>query len=570
MFEREIKFIYDFNLNKLNKYGSFFSFEQLRDSEIHPAIIQYVSAELDYLIFEDRQKLVKDSIFDYSGEKVSKYFALINEELKKSKRLSSDYIAKIILHSISFNVNFLVRPKWALTKFIYEEESHRTSAEIKQILNYLHFYKYLKKIIITYINDKKIISLNSAEFVALLNKIDNLTIQADYAGIMSVTLKSMAEFFNIGGGQKTKIPFNAIQIFLEDKGLDVLQQKLRKAYPDESAGRIEFNDAYKLLTAVPLEKVEPEPDEENEDTLLEAEPEPINIEETKVRVSKETAAFEHGKKEADENEGVISQPEKKEADENEDLTPQPGKKEENKVPDESKIEMEAFLESLARANAKDNSPKEDAEEKKSAASLNTEHSVEQTGALESIIEDEPARSEDEMIVDDEEKDYNDWVFVEEDKNDEIIKEFAEAEMEPEPEPEPVKKNNTKKKKEQEEEIGELSLFNGEEKKSFKDIFEEEENIYENEPDIEPEYEGTHKDFSKLLEHKNMPRIIETLFDCDIEEVELMLNSISFFKTYSEAENFIDAYFVKMGINRASAEAVSFKEIIKDNFTGSKK
>lgn len=145
MFEREIKFIYDFNINKLNSLGSFFSFQQLRESDIHPAIIQYMSAELDYLIFEDRQKLVKDSIFDYSNEKVTKHFSAIGEELKKSKRLSSDYAAKLILHAISFNINFLVRPKWALVKFIFEDESHRSAADIKQLLNYLHFYKYLRK-----------------------------------------------------------------------------------------------------------------------------------------------------------------------------------------------------------------------------------------------------------------------------------------------------------------------------------------------------------------------------------------------------------------------------------------
>ena len=74
MFEKEIKFIYDFNLNQIRKLGTYTTYDQLTETELHPAIIQYISAEIDYLIFEDRQKLLSNSIFDYTGEKISGFF----------------------------------------------------------------------------------------------------------------------------------------------------------------------------------------------------------------------------------------------------------------------------------------------------------------------------------------------------------------------------------------------------------------------------------------------------------------------------------------------------------------
>ena len=171
MFEREIKFIYDFNLNKVNKLGPYFTFEQLVSTELHPAVLHYISAEIDYLIFEDRHKLLKNSVFDYSGDKITQLFSQISEEVKRNKRFALEYISKLILHASSFNVNFLVRPKWTLIKFIFDEGDHKTTAEIKQILNYLSYHKYLKKILISYINKKKIISLNSSEFTDLLDEI---------------------------------------------------------------------------------------------------------------------------------------------------------------------------------------------------------------------------------------------------------------------------------------------------------------------------------------------------------------------------------------------------------------
>ena len=192
MFEREIKFIYDFNLNKVNKLGPYFTFEQLTASGIHPAILHYISAEIDYLIFEDRQKLLKNSVFDYSGEKINLLFSQISDEVKHTKRFSLEYISKLILHASSFTINFLVRPKWTLVKFVFDEGDHKTTSEIKQILNYLYYYKHLKSILVSYISAKKIISMNSEEFKELLDKVDRLGVETYLPSILSGALKSMA------------------------------------------------------------------------------------------------------------------------------------------------------------------------------------------------------------------------------------------------------------------------------------------------------------------------------------------------------------------------------------------
>ncbi len=219
MFEREIKFIYDFNLNKINRLGPYFTFEQLATTDIHPAILHYISAEIDYLVFEDRQNLLKNSVFDYSGEKINYHFNQITVELKKTKRFSSEYIAKLILHASSFTINYLIRPKWTLAKFVFDEASIKSTSEIKQILNYIYYYKYISKILISYINTKKILSMNHEEFEVLLNKADSLGTESYLAAIISNALKSMAEFFNIGEIKKFRIPLPAVELYLEEKEL---------------------------------------------------------------------------------------------------------------------------------------------------------------------------------------------------------------------------------------------------------------------------------------------------------------------------------------------------------------
>ena len=219
MFENEIKRIYNHNLNKVKNLGSYINFEQLISANLHPAILQYISAEIDYRIFEDRQKILKDSVFDYSSEKIRHHFAQISKELKKNKRFSQQYINKLILHAVSFNVNYLARPKWALLKFIYNNIQEKPTDEIKQVLNYIHFYSYLRKILTLYIDKKNILLLSKSEFKDLLTKVDESGLESNQSAIVDKALESMSEFFNVGLSDKAIIPLPAVKLFFQEKNL---------------------------------------------------------------------------------------------------------------------------------------------------------------------------------------------------------------------------------------------------------------------------------------------------------------------------------------------------------------
>ncbi len=256
MFEREIKFIYDFNLNKVKKIGSFLTYDQLISADLHPAILKYISAEIDYLIFEDRQKMLRDSVFDYTSEKINQYFLQIGEEVKSTKRFSLDYVKKLILHATSFNVNFLVRPNWSLVKFIYDEEEHKTTLEIKQILNYVYYYDYLKDVLISYLNKKKLLSLNNTEFKQLLIKIDKIGIDSYLNDMLETSLGSISEFLNFGNTNKSKVPIKAVEGFLKEKGLIDHINALQKSLAGEEKYKYEISDLMAILNKIKIHKTE--------------------------------------------------------------------------------------------------------------------------------------------------------------------------------------------------------------------------------------------------------------------------------------------------------------------------
>jgi len=254
MLEKEIKFISDFSLNKLKSFDSFVTFEKLSATDLHPAIISYISAELDYMIFRDRKKLLEDSIFDYSGREIADHFNVIASELKQTKKISFSDIEKLIMQAVSFNINYVVRPKWSLAKLIYNDQDFVSVDELERMLNYLYYYDYVKNVLTAYISKRKLIQLTLTEFDLILNKIDRELFKSNSEELINNALHSIADFFNIGGIDKNRISLQAVEIFLKEKNLMDHLLKLRHAIPDGTRKKYEIKDIKKVLYATaPLE-----------------------------------------------------------------------------------------------------------------------------------------------------------------------------------------------------------------------------------------------------------------------------------------------------------------------------
>lgn len=549
MFEREIKFIYDFNLNKVNKLGPYFTFEQLQNADLHPAILHYISAEIDYLVFEDRQKLLKNSVFDYSGEKISYHFAMITEELKKIKRFSLEYIAKLILHSTSFTINFLVRPKWTLTRFIFDESKHKTTNEIKQILNYVYYYKYLKTIIITYINSKKILSMNVEEFEELLNKTDRLSLESNFKGVLLNSFNSMAEFFNIGQMQKTRIPLTAVELFLEEKDLPNHLQKITDMFGTDENAIYHISDYMRVINSVVVEEeviedqVEPELNFEqksNEKNINELYQDDVDIQEEKFAI------------------------------EEEDLSVTDINKSENEIKEnESDLltgeEIESGDETVDEQNVEINNEISETVEELTDNELNS-------------VEEENLSNEDYAGFSN--KELDELRFGEEENEQEFVTEedeYQEQNFEQEQEQNEnfsFEDDLTLSKEDKEEEYDQEQELEQEQEEN-KDL---EETITDNQEQLNNEEEHSisaeeeesqasikKMELSEIIEHKKVDKIIEVIFDFDFEDFANTIDEVSQCRNIDDALLIINETLDKRKINRNSKEAEALREIISEYF-----
>ena len=247
MFENEIKFISDFTLNKVKELGSFITVEKLLSTDIHPSIKKYVVGEINYLIFEDRRKLIENSLFDYSGKAISDLFGLIGEEIKKTKKISFEDIKNIILQAVSFNANYVVRPKWSLSKLIFGNNKSVSVNEIQMMLNYTYYYEYLNNVFLAYVSKKKIMNISVTEFELIMNKIDRELFMLHQSKLVDNALFAIADYFSIGGLNKSSITVESVENFLKEKNLTELLFKLKRAYTNSSKKKADIDDIRKVL-----------------------------------------------------------------------------------------------------------------------------------------------------------------------------------------------------------------------------------------------------------------------------------------------------------------------------------
>jgi len=265
MFEKEIKFIGDFCFNQVKSLGSSFTLDKITTAGVHPAVVQYISAELDFMIYSDRRKLLQQSYFDYAGKEISDHFQKISGEIKKHKKISLDDSKKLIFQAVSFNINYLVRPRWSLMKLIFNDQPVISVEEMKMMLNYLYYYEYFKKVLNGYISKRNLVQISSTEFDIILNKIDNELINTSQHQVISNSFTSMGDFFNIGGVDKNRLPLSAVEIFCKEKNLVDLILKLRKVIPNEVKRRYDKVEIERILFSPDLiQKAEKEDNIETE------------------------------------------------------------------------------------------------------------------------------------------------------------------------------------------------------------------------------------------------------------------------------------------------------------------
>jgi hypothetical protein len=258
MFEKEIQELTNHAVNQILPLAPSATLDQLAAAGLHPAIVRFISSELDYMIHRERHILLEHSYFDYSDRETIAYFEKISQIIKRKKKLPIEDVKRLINQAVTLNVNYLLRPKRTLAKFIFSSVERRTDEEIRILLNYIHFYDHIKKIILTVLDVKGKDAMTLEEFKTLLDDIQSELIESQRRYVIESGLYSMSEFFNLADERKRELSVGAAVIFLYEKEMDRLIVRIKDNLSDDSEARFTLEVFRSVLLQAD------DPDEPNE------------------------------------------------------------------------------------------------------------------------------------------------------------------------------------------------------------------------------------------------------------------------------------------------------------------
>jgi hypothetical protein len=249
MYEKETQFIIDFNINKIENLGKFFTFEKLINLELHPAIIKFITGELDYRIYQDRKILLENSAFDYSGIKIGEYFNQISREIRKTIKLPSEQVKDLIINAVVFNVRYLLHPAEEITNLVYKSSNEPKSvSEIRAYLNYIYYYDYLRDILNSYLTKRKFKSFIPKEFKSVIDKISEEVLLQKKEEVIDDAIDSIADFFNDGAVNKRAIAVKLVEEYMKKNNLSEHYLKLNKVYED-SKKKVDVSELKEVLVS---------------------------------------------------------------------------------------------------------------------------------------------------------------------------------------------------------------------------------------------------------------------------------------------------------------------------------
>ncbi|MBK7498605.1 MAG: hypothetical protein IPI19_05755 [Ignavibacteriales bacterium] len=598
MFENEIKFISDFTLNKVKELGSFITVEKFLSIDIHPAIKKYVEGEIDYLISEDRKKLIENSLFDYSGTEISNYFTLIGNEIKKTKKISFEDIKNIVLQAVSFNANYVVRPKWSLSKLIFGNNKSVSVNELRLMLNYTYYYEYLNNVFLAYLSKKKILNITVTEFELIVNKIDRELFMLHQSKLVDNALYAIADYFSIGGLNKSTVTVDSVENFLKEKNLTELLFKLKRTYANSAKKKVDIDDVRKVLYST-LSIDSPFVEEDNQEIVAANEKhfenplkedfvteEPISENE---ELHEKENVFDLGKQDETEafvnEEQAVEMPysdlkanidEKLEEDLEEAITISEPEKFEIKNEDDQILEN--ILDKREELGVSELKINDDIAE--IDLSVNDHNSVEESESLlkESIDEEDVLASLTEEI--EKEKDKDDEIVILDEKEQEDLLNFYDNELEISIDDDmPLTKTiNTETDENSSAEINELEfehepLINADAEIALEKI-DFEKDLAAVDPELQKKESETvlksniktkASDIFTYLSNKEIDKIIKNLFNSDSEDFANTVEKMSDCSTYEEATHILENVFKYARIKPHSREAASLSNAVSKYF-----
>jgi hypothetical protein len=134
---------------------------------------------------------------------------------------------EMLENATRFTENYLCRPRWTLSSFLFLDQSAITTETLLRKLEYVTDYAYLPQLLRRLVTQSGKQVLTSTEGLAYIARIDDAVIREHSAREQALLAKPIFQFFMLSQNiENAPIPLRALLLFYEDKHMTPLRDYL--------------------------------------------------------------------------------------------------------------------------------------------------------------------------------------------------------------------------------------------------------------------------------------------------------------------------------------------------------
>jgi len=167
----------------------------------------------------------KSSLASY----VKNFIFVESKEIK-----DKEFLLYLIDKSVKLNLNYTLRPKWTLLNYLFGENESKPVEEVIKKVKVFQFYSFYTDLISDFIEESSISVITKGKTKELLDEANSVLYEKLITKTTSIKIRNfLLQVFNLKYLNyndiklSSKIPFQYVRIFLDDKSFDDLIKKFK-------------------------------------------------------------------------------------------------------------------------------------------------------------------------------------------------------------------------------------------------------------------------------------------------------------------------------------------------------
>jgi hypothetical protein len=198
-------------------------------TDMPKAVKLYLRCEVTRLMEQDLRNAGHFSNLKFTVPLVYQLTKTYTRTLAPEYIFTREEFAALLENAVHFVENYLCRPQWTLTHFLFEKSERVTLDELQSKFEYISEYLYYGKLVEGFLQQKGRQEIEIGDFRSLLAKIDDQIVKQHNPGELAQLTRPMYEFLLLQSEIAEKpIPIKPLIVFFEDKRMSVLKEYIER------------------------------------------------------------------------------------------------------------------------------------------------------------------------------------------------------------------------------------------------------------------------------------------------------------------------------------------------------